>query len=48
MSTVTLWALENDQRARAFYERLGWRWDGRRTPDRRFSSVADVRYRLSI
>jgi GNAT superfamily N-acetyltransferase len=41
MSAVTLWALETDERARSFYERLGWQPDGAR----RFDGVADVRYR---
>jgi ribosomal protein S18 acetylase RimI-like enzyme len=38
---LTLWVLENDPRARGFYERLGWRPDG----TRRFDGVWDVRYR---
>jgi GNAT superfamily N-acetyltransferase len=38
---LTLWALEDDPRARAFYERLGWRPDGAR----RFDGAWDVRYR---
>jgi ribosomal protein S18 acetylase RimI-like enzyme len=41
--TATLWVLETDQRARAFYERLGWRTDGtRKTPP------TDLRYRLPL
>lgn len=39
--SLTLWALENDPRARAFYERRGWRADGAR----RFDGAWDVRYR---
>jgi len=40
-SSLTLWALEADRRARGFYERLGWRLDGAR----RFAGAVDVRYR---
>jgi ribosomal protein S18 acetylase RimI-like enzyme len=42
--TATLWALETDQRARAFYERLGWKPDGAR----RTHPPTDVRYRLAL
>ena len=41
VSSLTLWALENDPGARGFYERLGWRPDGAR----RFDGTWDVRYR---
>jgi GNAT superfamily N-acetyltransferase len=44
MSAVTLWALEADERARAFYERLGWRLDGASN----FDGAIDVRYRLAL
>lgn len=44
MSAVTLWALEADERARAFYERLGWRLDGASN----FDGAVDVRYRLAL
>lgn len=44
MSAVTLWVLEADERARAFYEHLGWEPDGKR----RFDGAVDVRYRLTI
>jgi GNAT superfamily N-acetyltransferase len=38
---ATVWVLEKDDRARGFYEHLGWRLDGgRKDPD--------VRYRLSL
>lgn len=40
---LTVWALERDPNARAFYERLGWQADGKR----RFDGATDVRYRLS-
>jgi ribosomal protein S18 acetylase RimI-like enzyme len=39
--SVTLWVLESDAGARAFYERLGWRPDG----GRRFDGATDLRYR---
>jgi ribosomal protein S18 acetylase RimI-like enzyme len=42
--TATLWALETDQRARAFYERLGWEPDGARMTH----PPTDVRYRLPL
>ena len=38
---LTLWALEEDPQARAFYEHLGWRPDGAR----RFDGAWDMRYR---
>jgi GNAT superfamily N-acetyltransferase len=44
VSAVTLWALEADERARAFYERLGWRLDGASN----FDGALDVRYRLAL
>jgi GNAT superfamily N-acetyltransferase len=38
---ATVWVLEKDERARGFYEHLGWRSDGgQKDPD--------VRYRLSL
>jgi len=42
--SLTLWALEGDLRARAFYERLGWRPDGARRDD----GATDIRYRLVL
>lgn len=39
--SLTLWTLENDRRARSFYERRGWQADG----GRRFDGAWDVRYR---
>lgn len=41
VTSLSLWVLEADPRARAFYERLGWQPDGAR----RFDGAADVRYR---
>jgi ribosomal protein S18 acetylase RimI-like enzyme len=42
--TATLWVLETDQRARAFYERLGWSSDGTRV----MHPPMDVRYTLAL
>jgi ribosomal protein S18 acetylase RimI-like enzyme len=42
--TATLWVLETDQRARAFYERLDWKPDGTRLTH----PPTDVRYRLPL
>jgi ribosomal-protein-serine acetyltransferase len=41
---ATLWVLETDQRARGFYERLGWQPDGARMDH----PPTDVRYRLAL
>lgn len=41
MLAVTLWALRNDKRARAFYDGLGWQLDGAS----RLDGDLDVRYR---
>ena len=41
---ATLWVLETDNRARAFYERLGWKPDG----CRQTHPPVDLRYRLSL
>jgi GNAT superfamily N-acetyltransferase len=40
--SLTLWALEADPAACAFYEHLGWRRDGAT----RFDGATDIRYRL--
>ena len=42
--TATLWVLETDHRARAFYERLGWTPDG----SRQTHPPTDLRYRLPL
>lgn len=42
--TATLWVLETDQRAQAFYERLGWTPDG----SRKTHPPTDLRYRLPL
>jgi ribosomal protein S18 acetylase RimI-like enzyme len=44
VSAATLWVLETDDRARAFYESLGWEADG----ERKSHPVADLRYRLPL
>ena len=44
MVEVTLWILERDSGARAFYEHLGWQSDG----SRRFDGATDVRYRRLV
>jgi ribosomal protein S18 acetylase RimI-like enzyme len=41
---ATLWVLETDRRARAFYERLGWKPDGTRGT----RPPTDVRYGLRL
>jgi GNAT superfamily N-acetyltransferase len=46
-STATLWVLEDNPRARRFYEREGWVVEDRRTEVVRGVEVAEVRYRLS-
>jgi ribosomal protein S18 acetylase RimI-like enzyme len=38
---LSLWVIESNQRARAFYERTGWRADGARKSE---GGVAEVRY----
>lgn len=45
LASVTLWVLEADPRARAFYERLGWRPDGARRYE---DGAVDLRYRLAL
>jgi ribosomal protein S18 acetylase RimI-like enzyme len=42
--TATLWVLETDPRARAFYERLGWKSDG----TRKTHPPTDVRYQIHL
>jgi ribosomal protein S18 acetylase RimI-like enzyme len=42
--TAMLWVLETDQRAKAFYERLGWEPDG----TRKTHPPTDVRYGLPL
>ena len=46
---ATLWVLEPNHRARAFYEREGWKYDGRaETIERGDTAVQELRYRRSL
>jgi ribosomal protein S18 acetylase RimI-like enzyme len=45
---VTLWVLERNQRARAWYERLGWQPTGERKPVFAPAGIDDLRYRISL
>ena len=46
---AVLWVLEDNPRARRFYEREGWELDGGRKEDEFFGvRVAEVRYRISL
>jgi GNAT superfamily N-acetyltransferase len=49
VETAALWVLDDNARARRFYERDGWRCDGtRRTSTYGGVPVAEVRYRCSL
>lgn len=45
---VTLWVLEQNDRARSWYERLGWRCTGERTSTYAPGGIDDVRYRIAL
>jgi RimJ/RimL family protein N-acetyltransferase len=46
---LTLWVLDTNEQARAFYERAGMRVDGAAKPDRiGGSDVVEVRYRIEL
>jgi GNAT superfamily N-acetyltransferase len=46
---ATLWVLEPNHRARAFYEREGWKYDDRaETIERGDTTVQELRYRRSL
>jgi ribosomal protein S18 acetylase RimI-like enzyme len=48
-STVTLWVLESNERARRFYEVAGWRADGTETNERVDCEMRPtVRYRVEL
>jgi GNAT superfamily N-acetyltransferase len=48
-SGATLWVLEDNPRARSFYEEAGWRADGARKADERWGvRAAEVRYRKEL
>jgi GNAT superfamily N-acetyltransferase len=43
-----LWVVEDNPRARRFYEREGWRLDGRKEEEFLGVPVAEVRYRIDL
>jgi RimJ/RimL family protein N-acetyltransferase len=46
---AVLWVLEDNPRARRFYEREGWALDGERKDDEYLGiRVAEVRYRIPL
>lgn len=46
---ATLWVLEPNHRARTFYERQGWKYDGRaETIERGDTAVQELRYRRPL
>ena len=45
-ATATLWVLERNERARGWYERLGWQITGERKPVYAPAGIDDVRYRI--
>jgi RimJ/RimL family protein N-acetyltransferase len=47
-TTAMLWVLADNPRARRFYEREGWRFDGTRTDSVRGVEVEEVLYRLTL
>lgn len=48
-SRATLWVLEGNDRARCFYERLGWRTDGStKIDDRGDFTLTEVRYATTL
>lgn len=46
--SATLWVLERNTRARAWYERLGWRLSGARKPMYAPGGIDDVGYRIDL
>jgi GNAT superfamily N-acetyltransferase len=45
---ATVWVLEENRRARSWYERLGWRATGERRTVYEPAGIDDVRYRLTL
>jgi ribosomal protein S18 acetylase RimI-like enzyme len=45
---ATLWVLEGNDRARSWYERLGWQLTGRRTTTYAPAHIDDVQYRIDL
>jgi ribosomal protein S18 acetylase RimI-like enzyme len=48
MSVATLSVLEADDGARSFYERVGWKPDGKRKSEPITDLITDLRYRLAL
>lgn len=46
-SRLVLWVLKDNERARRFYERAGWRADGREKPSFNKPVLSQVRYTLA-
>lgn len=44
---ATLWVLERNERARSWYERLGWQPTGERKPVYAPAGIEDLQYRIS-
>jgi GNAT superfamily N-acetyltransferase len=47
-TTAMLWVLTDNPRARRFYEREGWRADGRRTDQMHGVEIEETRYHLTL
>lgn len=47
-SEATLWVLEHNERARSWYERLGWRCTDERKTTYAPAGIDDVRYRIAL
>jgi ribosomal protein S18 acetylase RimI-like enzyme len=48
LPAATLWVLERNERARRWYERLGWRTTGEVRPVYAPAGIDDVQYRLDL
>jgi RimJ/RimL family protein N-acetyltransferase len=47
--SASLWVLEDNPRARRFYEREGWTWDGGRREEEFLGvPVSEVSYRIAL
>jgi RimJ/RimL family protein N-acetyltransferase len=48
-ATASLWVLEDNPRARRFYEREGWRHDGAKREEEFLGvPISEVRYRIEL
>jgi RimJ/RimL family protein N-acetyltransferase len=48
-TTATLWVLEDNPRARRFYEREGWVLDGEQREEEFLGvAISEVRYRITL